>query len=63
MINLKNLRELVTALGILTAKNRTTKNKIIRIMDMFFRGLSNALDPDQDSVKFLEKINTAEEFM
>ena len=61
--DMKNLRELVTALDILTTKIRTTKNNIIRIMDMLFRGLSNVLDLDQDTVKLLEKYNTAEEFM
>jgi len=61
--DMKNLRELVTALDILNMKIRTTKNNIIRVMDMLFRGLSNVLDLDNDTVKLLEKYHTADDFM
>ncbi len=60
---LKNLRELVTALDILNAKITTTKNNIIRIMDMEFPGLSNVLDLDHDTVELLEKYHTPGAFM
>jgi len=60
--DMKNLRELVTALDILTMKIRTTKNNVVRVMDMLFRGLSSVLDLDQDTVKLLEKYQTAENF-
>ena len=60
---LKNLRELVTALDILTSKITITKNNIIRIMDMEFTGLSNVLDLDHDTIKMLEKYRTARDFM
>lgn len=60
---LKNLKELVTAYTIITRKISTTKNNIIRVMDMLFRGLSNILDLDEDTIKLLERYNTAEEFL
>ncbi|EQD40151.1 transposase ISC1190, partial [mine drainage metagenome] len=40
-----------------------TKNNIIRIMDMVFTGLSNAIDLNHETVKLLEKYHTAEDFM
>ena len=60
---LKNLRELVTALDILTAKITTTKNNIIRTMDMIFTGLSNAIDLNHDTIRLLEKYHTADDFI
>jgi transposase len=60
---LKNLRELVTALDILNTKIVATKNNIIRIMDMEFRGLSNILDLDHDTVNLLSKYHTASDFI
>ena len=60
---LKNLRELVTALDTLNSKITTTKNNIIRIMDMNFRGLSGAIDLDHNTIRLLEKYHTAMDFM
>ena len=48
---LKNLKELVTALDILTTKITTTKNNITRIMDMEFTGLSNIINLDSKTMQ------------
>ena len=60
---LRNLKELVTALDILTTKITTTKNNIIRIMDMEFTGLSNVINLDSKTIKMLEKYRTPRDFM
>lgn len=51
--DLKNLRELVTALDILTTKISTARNNIISIMDMEFTGLSNVIDLDHRTIEML----------
>ena len=45
-----NLREFITAYSIVTGKIRTTKNNLIRALDMIFPGLSNAIDINADTV-------------
>ena len=60
---LRNLKELVTALDILTTKIITTKNNIIRIMDMEFTGLSNMINLDSKTIRMLEKYRTPQDFM
>ncbi len=61
--DLENLRELVTAYDMLTCKIRTTKNNIIRAMDVLFRGLSNLISINANTTDLLEKYRTAEDFM
>ena len=60
---LENLREFITAYDILTCKIRTTKNNIIRVIDLLFRGLSNIINLDDNAVEMLEKYRIAEEFL
>ncbi len=61
--DLLDLKELVTAYSIITDKIRTTKNNVIRVMDMLFRGLSNIVDLDYDSIDMLSRYSTPEEFL
>ena len=60
---LRNLKELATALDILTTKVATTKNNIIRIMDMEFTGLSNIINLNGKTIKMLEKYRTPHDFI
>ncbi len=60
--DLENLKELITAYDIITCKIRTTKNNVIRVMDMLFRGLSNLVEIDGDTIELLEKFRTPEDF-
>ena len=60
---LRNLKELVTALDILTTKITTTKNNITRIMDMEFTGLSNIINLDSKTIRMLEKYRTPQDFI
>ncbi len=61
--NLRNLREMITAYSIVTDKIRTSKNNLIRALDMIFPGLSNAIDIDEDTVEMLSKYVTSEDFI
>ena len=61
--NFRNLREFITAYSIITDKIRTTKNNLIRAMDMIFPGLSNAVDINADTVDMLSKYMTPEDFI
>ena len=60
---LRNLKELVTALDILTTKITTTKNNITRIMDMEFTGLSNVINLDHKTIRMLEKYRVPHDFI
>ena len=60
---LENLRELITAYDVITCKIRTTKNNVIRAMDMVFRGLSNLVDLDEKTINMLEKYKTPDDFI
>lgn len=60
---LKSLREFITAYDIITSKIRTKKNNIIRAMDVLFRGLSNIIDLDENTIRMLEKFRTPDEFL
>ena len=61
--NFRNLRELITAYSIVTEKIRTTKNNLIRALDMIFPGLSNAVDINADTVDMLSTFVTPEDFI
>ena len=61
--NFRNLRELITAYSIVTDKIRTTKNNLIRALDMIFPGLSNAVDINADTVDMLSTFVTPEDFI
>lgn len=61
--NFRNLREIITAYGIVTDKIRTSKNNLIRAMDMIFPGLSNAVDINEDTVDMLSAYVTPEDFI
>ena len=61
--NFRNLREFITAYSIVTDKIRTTKNNLIRAMDMIFPGLSNAVDINDDAIDMLSKYMTPEDFI
>ncbi len=61
--NLMNLRELITAYSIVTDKIRTSKNNLIRAIDMIFPGLSNAIDMNEDTVDMLNKYVTPGDFI
>ena len=52
---LKNLKELVTSLDILTTNITATKNNITRIMDMEFTGLSNVISIGHKTMRMLQK--------
>ena len=60
--NFMNLRKFITAYSSVTDKIRTSKNYLIRAMDMIFPGLSNAIDIDEDTVEMLSKYVTSEDF-
>ena len=59
----ENLRELITAYDIVNCKIRTTKNNIIRVMDMLFSGLSNIIEINDDTIGMLERCKTPDEFL
>ena len=61
--NFRNLRELITAYSIVTDKIRTSKNNLIRAMDMIFPGLSNAVDINEDTLDMLSRYVTPEDFI
>ena len=61
--NFRNLSELITAYSIVTEKIRTTKNNLIRALDMIFPGLSNAVDINADTVDMLSTFVTPEDFI
>ncbi|EQD75690.1 transposase ISC1190, partial [mine drainage metagenome] len=61
--NFRNLREIITAYNIVTDKIRTTKNNLIRAMDMISPGLSNAIDINEDTVDMLSTYMTPEDFI
>ncbi len=50
---LQNLNELITAYDIINCKIRTTKNNIVKVMDMMFYQF-NIIDVDDDIAKMLE---------
>ncbi len=58
-----NLKELITAYDVINCKIRTTKNNIVRVLDLIFRGLSNIIDIDEDTINMLEKFKTPKEFI
>ena len=58
-----NLRDMIIAYSIVTDKIRTSKNNLIRALDMIFPGLSNAIDMNEDTVDMLNKYVTAEDFI
>ena len=61
--NFRNLREFITAYSIVTDKIRTTKNNLIRALDMIFPGLSNAIEIDSDTLDMLARYITPEDFL
>ena len=61
--NFRNLREIITAYSIVTDKIRTSKNNLIRAMDMIFPGLSNAIDMGEDTLDMLSRHVTPEDFI
>ena len=61
--NFRNLREIITAYSIVTDKIRTTRNNLIRALDLLFPGLSNAIDIDVDTVNMLTEYVTPEDFI
>ena len=61
--NLMNLREMITAYSIVTDKIRTSKNNLIRALDLLFPGLSNAIDMHDDTLDLLSKHVTPEDFI
>ena len=61
--NFRNLREIITTYSIVTDKIRTSKNNLIRALDMIFPGLSNAIDMDEDTLDLLSKYVTPEDFI
>ena len=61
--NFMNLMEFITAYSIVTGKIRTTKNNLIRALDMIFPGLSNAIDIYADTVDILSKYMIPEDFI
>ncbi len=54
---------MITAYSIVTDKIRTTKNNLIRALDMIFPGLSNAIDINDDTVEMLSIYVTPEDFI
>ncbi len=50
---MQNLNELITAYDIINCKIRTTKNNIVKVMDMMFYQF-NIIDVDDDIAKMLE---------
>ena len=61
--NFRNLREIITAYSIVTDNIRTSKNNLIRALDLLFPGLSNAIDIDEDTLDLLTKYVTPEDFI
>ena len=61
--NMRNLREIITAYSIVTDKIRTSKNNLIRAMDMIFPGLSNAIDINADTIDMLSTYVTPGDFL
>ena len=61
--NFRNLREIITAYSIVTDKIRTSKNNLIRAVDMIFPGLSNAIDINVDTLDMLSKYVTPGDFI
>ena len=61
--NFMNLREFITVYSIVTGKIRTTKNDLIRALNMIFPGLSNAVDINANTVDMLSKYMTPEDFI
>ena len=61
--NFMNLRKFITAYSSVTDKIRTSKNNLIRALDMIFPGLSNAIDINADTVDMLSKYMTPEDFI
>jgi len=60
---MKNLKELVTALDIITAKIRTAKNNVNRILEMTFRELSNRVAINDKTVEMLMKFRTPTDYL
>ena len=60
---LENLRELITAYDVVNCKIRTTKNNIIRVMEMLFSGLSSIIEINDDTIVMLERCKTPDEFI
>jgi transposase len=61
--NFMNLREIITAYSIVTDNIRTSKNNLIRALDMIFPGLSNAIDINADTIDMLSKYVTPDDFI
>jgi transposase len=61
--NFMNLRETITAYSVITDKIRTTKNNLIRAMDMIFPGLSNIIEISADTIDMLSTYMTPEDFI
>ena len=61
--NFRNLREIITAYSIVTDKIRTTRNNLIRALDLLFPCLSNAINIDVDTVNMLTEYVTPEDFI
>ena len=61
--NFRNLREIITAYSIVTDKIRTSKNNLIRALDMIFPRLSNAIEIDSDTLDMLARYITPEDFL
>jgi transposase len=61
--NFMDLRETITAYSIVVDKIRTTKNNIIRALDMIFPGLSNAIHMDKDTLDMLITYMTPGDFI
>lgn len=59
---IKNLREFITAYDALLCKTRTTKNNIIRVLDMLFPGLSNIIDIERN-LNAMELYSTPEDYL
>ena len=60
---MRNLKELVTALDIITAKIRTTKSNINRVLEMTFRELSNRVEVKDKTIEMLIKFRTPEDYL
>ena len=60
---MRNLKELVTALDIITAKIRTTKSNINRVLEMTFRELSNRVEVNDKTIEMLVKFRTPEDYL
>ena len=58
-----NLRDFITSYTIVTDRKRTTKNNLIRALDMIFPEITNAIDMNEDTAGMLNKYVTAEDFI